>query len=90
VKNCLRVECQRNRVIDQSPVNVAGLWHVRKNHGNWAEDYQNDEVAQRNVFQSDSLRKQRNWFRLTQMFKIRPTYSGIKKRRRKTPKVHKS
>lgn len=45
VQNRFGVQSQRYRVVDQSKVDVAGLRHVREDHGDWSEDDENDQIT---------------------------------------------
>lgn len=54
VQNGFGVKSQRNCVIDQRPVDVAGLRHVWEDDRDWAEDDENDKISQCDVFQANT------------------------------------
>lgn len=62
VQNGFGVESQRNCVIDQRPIDVAGLRHVWEDDRDGAEDDENDKIAQCDVLQADAARvEKRRW-----------------------------
>lgn len=54
VKDGLGVQRQWNCVVNQRPVYVAGLRHVREDHGNWSEDDEDNQVAEGDVLESNA------------------------------------
>lgn len=56
VQNRLGVQGQRNCVVDDRPVDVAGLRHVREDHRDRSEDDEDDQIAESNVLESDASR----------------------------------